>query len=233
MSPAVLEALRCVVDYAPGHDLAAKNLKLYWPYSILVHYDDAIAKYQERYKSHNCTGVACPGKHAYRHIAIVRNFIHESLGTAIEDERKRHARGVATFNMLWLLFPPGIDLLYDRNEVGEYEPYVMGTLDCVVINGAVHSYDIGMWNLCSDIFRIGPSIVHEPITSLAGEVKITSLVAYPFEYRTGGKIWGEKENARRYFEKRGSTFFQLRRQGCWDFRGYTSSFPRRLVLFHR
>jgi hypothetical protein len=226
MSPAVLEALRSVVDYAPGYDLGARKVKIEWPYSLLVHYDDALAKYQERFASPDCTGTVCPGKYAHKHISIVRNFVKAEIGTAVEDERKRHARGMATYDMLWLLFPPGIDVLYDRSVTGEYQPYVIGSMTTSVWNGTIRQYNIGLWNMGVDIYHVGPLTQNENIHPFAGEVKINSLMIYPFEYRTNNKVWGERGDARRYFEERGKVFFQLRKPGCWDFRGYTTTFPR-------
>jgi hypothetical protein len=45
------------------------------------------------------------------------------------------------------------------------------------------------------------------------------MKAYPVDYRAQNKVWGEKEDTREYFEKR----------GCLDFRGYTTTFPQRPV----
>jgi hypothetical protein len=228
-SPAVLEALRCVIDYAPVHDLGARRVTVQWPYSILAHYDDILAEYQGKFETPNCTSMACPGRNANRHIGIVRKFVNDTMGAAIEDERKRHARGMATFDMLWLLFRPGVDMLVDNGWIGEHQPYVMGTLHCDVLNGTIRSYKIGLWNMRANSIYIGPRYQYTVIEPFAGEVQITSLEAYPFEHRTKSKVWGEREDAREYFEKRGRIFFQLRKQGCWDFRGYTTTFPRRPV----
>jgi hypothetical protein len=65
----------------------------------------------------------------------------------IEKERKRHARGMATFEMLWLLFRPGVEVLVDKYSTGEYQPYVMGSVDCDVLNGTNHSYTANLWNM--------------------------------------------------------------------------------------
>ncbi|KAF5849405.1 hypothetical protein GGP41_006349 [Bipolaris sorokiniana] len=225
-SPAVLEALRCVVDYAPGYDLGARKVRIDWPYSLLVHHEDALAKYQERFATSDCIGGACPGTYAYRHISIVRNFVKAAVGAAVRDERERHARGMATFDMLWLLFPPGIDVLYDGDNIGEYQPHVIRSHDCVVVNETVRAISFELWNMAYNVLSIGPSVKSDSIQPFAGEVKINSLAIYPFEYCTQSKKWGEKEDAKQYFEERGKIYFQLRRPGCWNFRGYTTSFPQ-------
>lgn len=230
-SPAVLEALRSVVDYAPSYDLGARKVRIDWPYSLLIHHEDALAEYQERLASSDCIGGACPGTYAYRHISIVRNFVKAAVGAAVRVERERHARGMATFEMLWLLFPPGIDVLYDRDNTGEYQPYVIRSQNCSVVNETVRSISFKLWNMEYNVLSICPSVTDDSIEPFAGEVKISSLAIYPFEYRTQSKIWGEKEDARQYFEERGKIYFQLRRLGCWNFRGYTTSYPRNPVSF--
>jgi hypothetical protein len=232
-SHAVLDALRCVIDYAPGYDLGARSVKIRWPYSILVHYDDKLAEYQRKFESPDCMSTVCPGRNANRHIGIVRKFVKDTIGAAVEDERKRHARGMATFDMLWLLFRPGTDMLYERDGIGEHHPYVMGELQCGVLNGAIRLYEIELWNMKANPVYLGPCHERTEMEPFAGEVQITSLKIYPFEHCIKSKLWGERENARDYFEKRGSIFFQLRRQGCWEYRGYTTTFPRRPVSVNK
>lgn len=228
-SPAVLEALRCVVDYAPANDLGTRSVTIYWPYALLVHYDDALAEYQRRFENPTCTSIACSGKKASRHIDIVRKFVKDEVGASVEDERKRHARGMATFEMLWLLYKPGVDMLVDKDDIAEHQPYVMGALYYDVLNGSISSYNAQLWNMKANSRYIGPCYYSLPIAPFAGEMQITSFKVYPFEYRTKSKVWGEKEDAERYFVERGKIFYQLRKQGSWDFRGYTTTFPRRPV----
>lgn len=228
-SPSVLQALRCVIDYAPGHNFSGRSAIFHWPYQLLVHNDDRLAEYQEKLSSAGCTNAACPSKNAGRHIGIVRKFVKDSFGTAIEDERKRHARGMVTYEMLWLLYEPGIDMLADRDNLGDYQPYVMSSLSCNVVDGTVSVYFIELWSLNANPGRIGPRSYVERILPFAGEVPITSLKEYPFEYRAESKVWGKKEDARAYFENRGTTFFQLQREGSWEFAGLTTTLPRRPV----
>jgi hypothetical protein len=97
---------------------------------------------------------------------------------------------MATFDMLWLLLRPGVDMLIDRGGIGEHQPYIMGTFYCDSLNGTIRSYDIRVWNMRGSSRYIGPCYYDMVIEPFAGEVQITSLKAYPFEYPTKSKLWG-------------------------------------------
>ncbi|KAF2871550.1 hypothetical protein BDV95DRAFT_572261 [Massariosphaeria phaeospora] len=227
LSPAIREALRTVVDYYPEHNLDTRSVKIYWPYPLLAHYDKDLQIYQEKFENHECDSQACSGHYVSKHIGILRNFLQENGGAAIAEERKRHERGYATFEMLWLLYRPGEDVLFDRNEYGEYEPYVVKEVDWEMTDGSIKSYTVTFWNMNADSIVMGPSDSAHTFNSFAGEKEITSLRAFPFQYLVKDKNGKNPEEVRKRFTDRGKVFFELRKKGCWDFKGYGTTFPRR------
>lgn len=226
ISPAIRDALRSIVDYYPGQALDTRSIRIGWPYALLAHYDEALGKYQELFGEHKCDKLGCPGEYTHKHVGILRNFMRQSVGDTVNEERKRHKRGFATFEMLWLLYKPGDDILVDHSRVGEYEPFVMGSVHVQATDGSIRFYTVAYWNMNADIDMIGPSSMSITIYPFAGEKEITSLLAYPFKYLVHDKSGNDAEKVKRGFVERGRMFFNLQRKGCWYFRGHGYEFPR-------
>ncbi|GME40379.1 hypothetical protein BDV95DRAFT_572261 [Neofusicoccum parvum] len=227
LSPAIREALRAVVDYYPEYNFDSKNLKIYWPYPVLTHYDEALERYQKRFENRECTTPTCSSQHAHKHISILRDFVRQKTGDSVDEERKRHERGYVTFEMLWLLFQPGDDVLYDMNLLGEPQPYVMKQLDWNGEGGSISAYSLTLWNIDANSEHIGPCDTTYQFNPFAGEKEITSLTAYPFKYFKRGKDGKTPAEVKKSLVERGKLFFELRKKGCWDFNGYGTTFPRR------
>ena len=138
-SRVVNEALRCVVDYYPTVDLSGSTVRVVEPFAIFVHYERELTEYRNRLLTRS-TSDSCANKHAYEHIGIVQDFVKARVQKDVDAERKRHARGFATFDMLWLLYKPGCDVYYDYNLVVEHEPHVLKDVWFDLANGTTDEY---------------------------------------------------------------------------------------------
>ena len=233
LSPAVAEALRCVVDYFPGLDLSGNVIKIPEPYSPFVFFEEELSAYRERAeKLAKDESSTCPNRWAAKHIGLVQDFVREQVQDRVDAERERHARGYATFDMLWLLYKPGADVYFDFHEVGEHEPYVVGKFDFDLVNGATNSYEAGFWNIDADSHWVAPKGIRHTIHRFGGEKKIPSLNAFPCQYLRFSDGVGEEDALaiRQHFVNRGRKWYNLRRQvRCCYFDGFTTTFPRRPV----
>lgn len=233
LSPAVAEALRCVVDYFPDLNLSGNIIKILEPYSVFVFFEKELTEYRERVGSAaQDESSTCPNRWAAKHIGIVQAFVKEQTQEAVDAERARHARGYATFDMLWLLYKPGSDVYYDRYDYGEHEPYVVSTVNFDLVNDAANFYLLGLWNIDADSSWVGPLEIGTEVQRFVGEKRIPSLRAFPCEYlRFSDDIAeGEVSTIRQYFVNRGKKWYGLRRKTqCCQFDGFTTTFPRREV----
>ncbi|KAK1995570.1 P-loop containing nucleoside triphosphate hydrolase protein, partial [Colletotrichum falcatum] len=224
LSPAVCEALRCVVDYFPGVDLSKQVIDVLEPFTIFVFYEAQLTEYRQRLQSQSDDmSASCLNRFAYKHIGIVREFVRQKTSSSVEAERKRHARGYATFDMLWLLYPPGSEVYYDSYDVGEHDPYIVEHVNFRLVNGTTDLYLIDQWNLNANSIEVGPSeIARLVVKRFAGEKPIVSLRSYPCEYIkfTEGLPQEELQSIRDHFTARGKKWFH-------QFDGYTTSYPRR------
>jgi hypothetical protein len=233
LSPAVAEALRCVVDYFPNLDFSENIIKIPEPYSVFVFFEKELTEYRERVaKLAQVESSTCPNRWAAKHIAIVQDFVREATQKAVDAERARHARGYATFDMLWLLYKPGADVYYDFYDYGEHEPYVVSTVKFELVNGATDSYELGLWKIDADSTWVGPLEDDREVQRFAGEKRIPELRAFPCEYLRFADDIDEEEVAavKQYFVNRGKKWYNLRRGvRCCHFDGFTTSYPRRDV----
>lgn len=220
-SPAVLEALRCIVDYFPAHDLSGNTLKILEPYEILVFFEKELSQYRQRLLDEP-PNTSCLNNWAYEHITIVQEFVREQLQEKIDAETERHAQGYVTFDMLWLLYKPGDDVYTDLVDVGGHTPWVVKTVDFSIRNGSSDYYRVNVWNICGNSTWVGPRWRSVQTERFAGERKITELNAFPCKYLRfmEGLDEEQAEEIRRYFIKRGEKWFALRRRiGCHSFDG--------------
>lgn len=233
LSPAVAEALRCVVDYFPGLDFSGNIIKIHEPYSVFIFFENELTEYRERVaKLADDSSSSCPNRWAAKHVGIIQDFVREKTQELVDTERARHARGYATFDMLWLLYKPGSDIYFDFNNCGEHEPYVVSGVGFDLVNGATNAYDIQLWNMDANSEWVGPVDAQFVLTRFSGEKKIPSLQAYPCEYIRfeDGVDEEDVSTIRQHFVTRGKKWYDLRRRvRCYHFDGYTITFPRRLV----
>lgn len=232
-SPAVAEALRCVVDYFPDLDLSGNIIKIFEPYSVFVFFEKELTEYRDRVaKAAQDKSSTCPNRWAAKHIGIVQAFVKDRTQEAVDAERARHARGYATFDMLWLLYRPGSDVYYDMYNYGEHEPYVVSRVHFNLVNGAADSYNLGLWNIDADSSWVGPFETQTQVERFTGEKRIPCLRAFPCEYlRFSDDIAEEEVSAiRQYYVNRGKRWYGLRQKTqCRQFDGFTTTFPRRDV----
>ncbi|KAK4243514.1 P-loop containing nucleoside triphosphate hydrolase protein, partial [Corynascus novoguineensis] len=228
-SPAVNEALRCVVDYYPSVDLSGNTIKVKEPFAIFVFYERELTEYRNRLLTETPDD-SCANKYAHKHIGIVQDFVRSRVQKIVDAERERHARGFATFDMLWLLYKPGCDVYYDVSEVIEHEPYVLKDVDFYLANGVTNEYKLSCWNMDAAGTWVGPSPDSFEIRRFAGEIEIVKLRAYPCEFLKFAKGVTEEDalKIREHFISRGKKWYQLTKgRQCHDFEGFTTSFPRR------
>ncbi|RSM07893.1 hypothetical protein CDV31_008385 [Fusarium ambrosium] len=230
-SPAVAEALRCVVDYFPGVYLSESVIRVAEPYNIFVFFEKQLTEYRERLdKAAETDPLTCANRFASKHIAIVQEFVKKRIQAQVDAERERHARGYASFDMLWLLYKPGEDMYFDRWNINEHEPFVMTGVEFTFINETADFYKARLWNMDADFDRVGPSPWEFKVDRFAGEKKIVDLPAFPCEYlHFSEDIESESIPAiKEHLVNRGKKWYNLRREvRPYHFDGFTTTFPRK------
>lgn len=138
-------------------------------------------------------------------IGVLVNFLLPEYQRSVEPERAIHARGLASYKMLWLLLEPGIEVygLID----GQYASFVVST-----VTGTRRmdheSTIIIVWSLASAGDKITRHKHDYEILEFGGEREITSLDVFPCKY-LDIKDRGE---TRRHLETQGRRYYDILRE---------------------
>ncbi|KAF2473443.1 uncharacterized protein BDR25DRAFT_282983 [Lindgomyces ingoldianus] len=233
-SAAVVNALRAVVEYCPGQNLIGDSITISEPYTILVHHEKELATYRENFapgklEDHSNDSQSClVEEDTYEHLGLVLEFLQQTLKDSLEKERARHERErpVTTYDMLWTLFRPGIDVYFDTQSCGIFDSYVVRSVDWEINNGSPVRYTIGLWNLYYNAIYVGPRIYTAVVLPFDGEKEIADLDIFPCEFLREDKHKETPEAMRKRLEERGKMFYRLTSKQCMWYDGLTTTFPR-------
>lgn len=135
-------------------------------------------------------------------IGVLVSFLAPEYEHSIESEKALHARGLASYKMLWLLLEPGIEVygLVD----GQYAAFVVTMVAELGNRSDYESWQVTVWALAS----AGGKIIRKQhlyeIFEFGGERDITSLEIFPCKYldiQDGGKTKTRLEaQGRRYYD---------------------------------
>lgn len=232
-SPAVINALRTVITYYPSENLSGNSITIPEPYAMIVHYEKALLEYREHFAPSATMEDSCKADaHTYEDLGILLDFVKDRLGDSAYKERQRHAKEqpTATFQMLWTLFKPGIDVYYDHNEDGELNGFVVKSVSWTLINGCPNSYVFTLWNLdCNSTYVGASGDFTVTIGFFSGEKAISSLRLFPCKYLRKDMNGASHEEKKQYLERRGQKWFHLQKKQCRWFNGLSTTWPRRSV----
>ena len=225
-SPAIITALKTVVGVYPGQNWMEDSVTIPEPFAILVHHEEELRDYRGQFgpgKAASKDEVCERKNYSYEHLTILQDFLQDRIGASVEAERQRHKRGVATFEMLWLLLKPGQDVYNDTEHEGHLNAYVIESVTGGMSRGRPSVLEVRMWYLDYNGVNVGRQsrLAHQ--YPFDGEKEITSLEAFPCEYSK------EATSLRKHLEERGETFFRLTKRQCMSYIGFTISFPRKHV----
>ena len=232
-SPAIINAFHSVVDYSAGLNILEDSDTLSEPYRTYFHHDKELKAYRNQFHPDAIdpnVELCERNVNAYEHLGILQDVLFERLGKAVEAERQRHARGVATFDMLWLLFRPGTDVYVDDHEDGEYNAFVIKTVSAGDSWGPPTPLTIEAWNITYDGSQLGRHLkfFYQPVYE--GEKEISSLKVLPCEFWKEQSKEGENTKPLRLkLEERGRMFFKLAQRQCMDYDGASYSWPKKQV----
>jgi len=200
LSPHIQNVLRKLVLYYPGHDLQGKELLFKEPYRVLVHYHEELEEVAEAHNNENKSGDESDGSATtmacdeitHNHLNILLNSptYKNHYESIIEPELQHYENGVASYDMLWLLFKPG-DTVFAR---------VRNDLAGFIVLAAEHTPDpsgvspldkwtIQVWNLAYTGQRLTRQAHAFIIDRYSGLCKIDELSVFPKKFlRDDGRV---------------------------------------------
>lgn len=184
-SKTIANALRSVVKYYPHQELDNLPIKVKWPYAVLVHHWDELERFRAAYDNSFLKDEAkCVMRDTYDHLGLLIAFLEETMGREVraEYERWNQPIPVASFEMLWLLLKPGIDV-YQYTDVGQFrQSSCVSCLSPIITNGSWYAYDVEHWFLENNSTSVQPRLRVNELTRFNGEMPIHELNLFPCKY---------------------------------------------------
>ncbi|KAJ4362286.1 hypothetical protein N0V83_010379 [Neocucurbitaria cava] len=181
-----------VVNYYPNYDIVAQPTELYEPYPILVHHWDEIIQFRERFNPSRVTEDTsdCGMNDTYEHLGLLLDFLEEKMGAKVREEQERWKQPIpkVSFEMIWLLLKPGIDVYEHLEEDGTKEPWIVSRVSFDIFDQSWDNYTVDVWYLGHDATAILPKSAELKINRFHGEKPIQELNLFPCEYYNDHKI---------------------------------------------
>lgn len=217
----IIKALRSLVDYYPGQSLLGDTISIKEPFSILIHFREEIQEYKE----------SCDDAEAYHHISVLQKYLEDNLGDKILEEDQRYTRTtpVATFEMLWMLFKPGMDVYTQIDE--QRGGFVVQSCNPFVDNlkyGQIAPLKVKMFYLDFDGRMVGRRSHEVIITPFDGEREITSLKVFPAKFIDSNP----DISPRKKLEDRGEKFYSMLMGKQMDYKGFSMVAEKKPKRFH-
>ncbi|KAH6676509.1 ATPase [Halenospora varia] len=219
-SAAVIHALRSVVKYYPGQSLMGETVVITAPYAILVHHEKELNEYRERCHPDRLPDVVCPReKNAYSEIKLVQDFLEQTIMPKVRLERERNARGLQTFDMLWLQHRPGSTITYTTTDSAELTNGVVESISGGNLDFGKTSWLISSWYLDYDGHHIGMVNRVVNVLRFEGERISTTKVIDMSAFDT------PLDESVKSVVERGAKCYSLLSKTCQYYKGSTAQFP--------
>ena len=230
-SPLLLNAIRRTIQYYPGQDLTGDQVVIYEPYMCLAHHYAEIAALAKPCETEG-QDISCS---VHKHHTLcndctkdhVRLLLDEILEAFMEDkirpalDKLLQTVPVVAFEMVWLLFRPGVDLYshfknwrsvaipsvaYEirlkRRPLGDEMLEFPDKRDPL-------PWAVSSWGMCGSGEDVGRTKHTTYIDLYEGEKEVTQLDVYPCEY------WDREHGLERKesFTKWGKKYYELLKKG--------------------
>jgi hypothetical protein len=227
-SRAIINALQSVVNYYPGQSLVSEPIDIYWPYSVVVHHRAELLQFLRDFQSpvSDFDQATCCVKETSRHLQLLLDFVENKVGDKVRELQEQLERDVpvVSFDTLWLLLKPGVDV-YERYEVdASTQPHVVNKVDFVrLLDDSWSEYQVTIWALDNDESGLRPVIQEKTISRFHGERPIHELDLFPCRFLP------THEARQQQLIDRGKLFADLQQKKCMYFEGESIEEPRQSV----
>ncbi|KAI0487789.1 P-loop containing nucleoside triphosphate hydrolase protein [Xylaria cf. heliscus] len=222
-SPAIVHALRSVVQYYPSQDLTG-DIVIKWPYAILVHHYDELVRFRDSVAQKDEIDTCEREQGACEDLSLLLEYLDRSIMPEVLQERGRNAQGYWTFEYMWVLLQPGTTILLELSEDSNLHPKVIYSMDGGSFQHPPVAWSVWAWDMRYDAEYLGrykASITFEKWDGLK-EIKVTIV---------GGNL-ENRDNMSRVVSNQisyGETYWRLLRGKCQQYKGKSQSYPSKEV----
>ena len=229
-SSSIINALRTIVDYESTETFSGDSIIIREPFAVLVHYYDQLTQYREKFDPRLGNRELCRfTKDIYLHLGLLVDHLDANVMPNVREEESRHRRGVATFDMLWLLWKPGCEVVGDGARGNfdlvskRWDGFILHSVDYSIKDGRLLGYDLVLWGMQYNGKNLQSYEVTMFVYPFSGKRNIRDLPgAVPAQY------WGnpnDPDYTVEYLKRRGMQYFSLMEKQCVYYAGDTLKHP--------
>ncbi|KAI1502348.1 P-loop containing nucleoside triphosphate hydrolase protein [Biscogniauxia marginata] len=216
-SPAIINALQTVVQYYPSQDLTG-DIIVNWPYPILVHHYDELAKFREDSAKRDGKDRCVREKGAYADIGLLLKFLDDNVMADVAAEKERNKNGFFTFEHAWVFLKPGLTVLDQWRDSTDLLPRVIHSISGGVFQHPRVAWKVNYWDMRYDGRYLGRYMTSVDIEKFDGQntfkhVEVDDLQKDDLPEDVNNQI------------KYGETYWKLLRKQCRHYKGKTQNFP--------
>ncbi|KAK7984336.1 hypothetical protein PG989_011738 [Apiospora arundinis] len=145
-SPAIINALRAVVQYYPGQNLDG-DIIIQSPYCILVHHYDELQEYAKERSSKQPENLCVRDRSIGEHMKLLIHFLEETTMEGVRAEMERNAKGYYTFNHAWVMNKPGKTVVEKSLSDKNWRPGVIKSISGGTFTSPPEPWAIDYWSL--------------------------------------------------------------------------------------
>lgn len=150
MSVGIINALRSVVKYYPGQDLAGSDVLIQYPYPILVHHYDELREYSQQCAAKDPSELCVRERNAEEHLQVLLNFLDKEVMPDVRKEQERNERGFETWEHLWVSRKPGATMFLELVGGTEHTAGVIQSMSGGCFDTHSEHWIINYWTLVWD-----------------------------------------------------------------------------------
>jgi hypothetical protein len=227
----IIHALQTVIGYYPDLSLTGDTVRIHEPYAPLYHYRQELLEYHDQLVSATRRDDCQEDETLPRDIKLLLDLFEELWGQRVRDELERYDRPAPTcsYDMLWMLYKPGLDVYVDFLQSKVYDAFVFRSLEVDFDSGTATHYKIDFWCMQGDTVYVGPGRAEfKSIRPFAGEKEIADLAIFPCKFMTAEKHGTTHDVRHEQLVKRGEMFFHLMKGVQYmSFDGKSADWPPR------
>lgn len=229
-SPAIVNALRSVVSYYPSQSLEGDPVVVRWPYPILVHHYDRLARFRDMIKDKAPEEQCRMEKGADVHLTLLLDFLDRTIMPDVREEVKRNERGVHTWEWLWASYQPGATIVDRMRGEEEWFAQVIHSLNGGVFSDPPEPWEIVSWSMIYDGKYIGRKGTKSSIDKFDGESTWESHILSRVDFE-GDNVDALPEVVKQRLDS-GKKYLNLLSKQCKHFQGESRRFPHNKVSSH-
>lgn len=226
-SPAIVTALQSVVEYYPGYTFLEESVTIAEPYAILIHHEKELASYRKRFAPGTSLSEdqKCERKRdTYEHLGLLEKYLQDRMGPSVLAERQRHARGYATFEMLWMLYKPGTDVYLYHHQCSSHSAAVVESTDEESRRTYHNVLRMNVWYMRYNGTFLGRESEARYLSPYDGEKEIAKLEIFPCHFLNENIDQEGFKSQRTRLEERGKMFWRLTKKQCMHYNGLTATY---------